>query len=132
MILKLLLNTQVICKIVMKIFKKNNIGKKCKILIAFDDMIVDMIDNKKLNPVLTELFIRGRNLSISPLSITQSCQRRIQIFSKGVVLYVGHYSWPTNKILGFRWSQKAKTSFCQNISINIFKFSPFLYIMKAC
>ena len=132
MILKLLLNTQVICKIVMKIFKKNNIGKKCKILIVFDDMIADMIDNKKLNPVLTELFIRGRNLSISPLSITQSCQRRIQIFSKGVVLYVGHYSWPTNKILGFRWSQKAKISFCQNISINIFKFSPFLYIMKAC
>ena len=43
-------------------------------------MIADMIDDKKLNPILTELFIRGRNLNISLLIITQSCQRRIQIF----------------------------------------------------
>ena len=35
-----------------------NIGKKRKILIVFDDMIADMINNKKLNPVVTELFIR--------------------------------------------------------------------------
>ena len=37
-------------------------GKKRKILIVFDDMIADMINNKKLNPVVTELFIRGRKL----------------------------------------------------------------------
>ena len=37
-----------------------NVGKKQKILIVFDDMIADMINNKKLNPVKTELFIRGR------------------------------------------------------------------------
>ena len=42
-----------------------------------------------------------------------------------------------SKILGFRWSKKAKItletiSFWQNISISIFKFSPFLYTMKAC
>ena len=37
-----------------------NISKKRKILIVFDDMIADMINNKKLNPVVTELFIRGR------------------------------------------------------------------------
>ena len=36
--------------------------KKRKILIIFDDMIADMINNKKLNPIVTELFIRGRNL----------------------------------------------------------------------
>ena len=35
-------------------------GKKRKILIVFDDMIADMINNKKLNPAVTELFIRGR------------------------------------------------------------------------
>ena len=29
------------------------------ILIVFDDMIADMIHNKKLNSVVTELFIRG-------------------------------------------------------------------------
>ena len=34
--------------------------KKRKVLIVFDDMIADMINNNKLNPVVTELFIRGR------------------------------------------------------------------------
>ena len=36
-----------------------NLGKKRKVLIGFDDMIADMINNKKLNPIVTELFIRG-------------------------------------------------------------------------
>ena len=49
-----------------------NPGKKRKILIVFDDMIVDMIINKNLNPVVTELFIRGRKLNISIVFITQS------------------------------------------------------------
>ena len=35
-------------------------------------MISDMISNKKLNPVVTELFIRGRKLKISIVFITQS------------------------------------------------------------
>ena len=43
-----------------------------KILIVFDDMIADMINNKKLNPVVTELFIRGKKLNISIVFITQS------------------------------------------------------------
>ena len=46
--------------------------KKRKILIVFDDMIADMINNKKINPVVTELFIRGRKLNISIVFITQS------------------------------------------------------------
>ena len=46
--------------------------KKRKILIVFDDMIADMINNNKLNPIVTELFIRGRKLNISILFITQS------------------------------------------------------------
>ena len=37
-----------------------NIDKERKILIVFDDMIADMINNKKLNLIVTELFIRGR------------------------------------------------------------------------
>ena len=49
-----------------------NPGKKRKILIVFDDMIADMINNKKLNPVVTELFIRGRKINISIVFITQS------------------------------------------------------------
>ena len=46
--------------------------KKRKILIVFDDMIADMISNNKLNPVVTELFIRGRKLNISIVFIMQS------------------------------------------------------------
>ena len=49
-----------------------NPGKKRKILIVFDDVIADMINNKKLNPVVTELFIRSRKLNISIVFITQS------------------------------------------------------------
>ena len=49
-----------------------NPRKKHKILIVFDDMIADMINNKKRNPVVTELFIRGRKLNISIVFITQS------------------------------------------------------------
>ena len=45
--------------------------KKGKVLIVFDDMIADMISNNKLNPIVTELFIRGRKLNISIVSITQ-------------------------------------------------------------
>ena len=49
-----------------------NPRKKRKVLIVFDDMIADMINNKKLDSVVTELFIRGRKLNISIFFITQS------------------------------------------------------------
>ena len=42
-------------------------------LIVFDDMISYMAGNKKLNPIVTELSIRGRKLNISLIFITQSC-----------------------------------------------------------
>ena len=35
-------------------------------------MIADMISNKKLNPIVSELFVRGRKLNISILFIMQS------------------------------------------------------------
>ena len=41
-----------------------NPKKNCKVLIVIDDVIADMINNKKLNPVVTELIIRGRKLNI--------------------------------------------------------------------
>ena len=47
-----------------------NPGKKRKMLIVFHDMIADMINNKRLNPVVTELFIRGRKLNISIVFFT--------------------------------------------------------------
>ena len=49
-----------------------NADKECKILLNFNDMIADMINNKKLNSLITELFIRGRKLNISLVFITQS------------------------------------------------------------
>ena len=49
-----------------------NPNKNRKVLIVFNDMIADMIKNKKINPIVTELFIRGRKLNISIAFITQS------------------------------------------------------------
>ena len=57
---------------VYKNIEEYNISKKRKILIVFDDMIADMINNKKLNLIVTELFIRGRKLNVSLVFITQS------------------------------------------------------------
>ena len=55
-----------------KYIDEYNTDKERKILIVFDDMISDMINNKKLNSVITKLFIRGRKLKISLVFITQS------------------------------------------------------------
>ena len=49
-----------------------NVDKENKILVVFDDLITDLINNKKLNSVLTELFIRGIKLNISLVFITKS------------------------------------------------------------
>ena len=49
-----------------------NLNKENKILIVFDDMIADMINNKKLDSIVTELFIRERKLNIFLVFITQS------------------------------------------------------------
>ena len=57
---------------VYKNIEKYNPGKKRKVLIAFDDLIADMTNNKKLNSRVTELFIRGKKLNISIVFITQS------------------------------------------------------------
>ena len=50
---------------VYKNIEEYNLRKKRIVLIVFDDMIADIIDNKKPNPVVTELFTRGRKLNIS-------------------------------------------------------------------
>ena len=42
---------------VYKNIEEYNLIKKRKILIVFDDMIADMINNNKLNPIVTEFFI---------------------------------------------------------------------------
>ena len=60
---------------------------KKKILIVFDDMMADMIHNKKINSVVTDLFIRGRKMNISIVFITQSY---FQV-PKGVRNNTGHF-----------------------------------------
>ena len=58
-----------------------------KVLIVFDDMIEDIISNKKFQAIIKELFIRCRKLNISLVFITQS------YFSvpKDVRLNTAHY-----------------------------------------
>ena len=51
---------------------KYNSNKKHKILFAFNDMIADMINNKKCNQIVIELSIRGRNVKFSLVFNTQS------------------------------------------------------------
>ena len=54
-----------------------NTDKKRKLSIVFHDMIANMINNKKLNSIATELFIRGRKLNIS-LFLSHSHTLRFQ------------------------------------------------------
>ena len=75
-------------KDVYKNIGKYNLGKKRKILIVFDDMIAHMINNKKLNSIVTELVIRGRKLNISIVFIIQSYFK----VPKEVTLNTTHFS----------------------------------------
>ena len=84
--------------------------KENKILIVFDDMIADMINNKKLNSIVTELFIRGRKLNIFLAFIAQSYFR----------CYTKYYSIFYNKNLKQkRTSTNCKKSFHQILALKI-------------
>ena len=72
------------------VYKNNNYynpDKEKKILIVFDDVIADMINNRTLDSIVTELFIRGRKLNISLVFITQSYFK----FPKDVRLNTTHF-----------------------------------------
>ena len=49
-----------------------NPKRKRKVLIVFDDMIADIMTNKKFQTIIKELLIRCRKLNISLVFITQS------------------------------------------------------------
>ena len=70
-----------------KNIEEYNLNKKPKILIVFGNMITDMFSNKELNPIITELFIRNRNLNISFAFIKQS----YFVMSKNIRLNSMHY-----------------------------------------
>ena len=57
---------------VYKYIGDSNPDPENKILIVFDDMIADMINNRRLDSIVTELFIWGRKLNISLAFIAQS------------------------------------------------------------
>ena len=69
-----------------KIIEEYNSNKKL-MLIAFNDMITDMLSNKKLNSAVTALFISVRKLNISLVFITQS----FRAVPKNNRLYSTHY-----------------------------------------
>ena len=75
--------------IFIKILKNTNQTENVKYLIVFDDMIADMLTNKKLNSVVTELFIRKRKFNISPLFITKSyfvVPKNIRLYSTNYII----------------------------------------------
>ena len=64
-----------------------NSSKKRKLLIVFDDMIADIMTNKRFQAIIKELFIRCRKLNISLFFITQS---HFSV-SKDATLNLTHY-----------------------------------------
>ena len=96
-----------------------NIDKEHKILIVFYDMIADIIKNKKLNSIVTELFIRGRKINISLVFITQSYFK----VPKDVRLNTSHFF--IAKIPNKRELQQIATNHSSDIStedfINIYR-----------
>ena len=98
-----------------------NLIKKHKILIVFDDMIADMINNNKLNPIVTELLIRGRKLNISIVFITQSFFK----VPKDVRLNSTHYF--IMKIPNKRELQQIALNHLSDID-----FKDFMEIYKKC
>ena len=76
-----------ICMMFTKILINTILIKKIKILIVFDDMIAYMINNKKVNSIVTKLSIRDRKLNISLVFITQSYFKVL----KDVILNTIHF-----------------------------------------
>ena len=68
MILKLLFEYLNNMDDIYKNIEEYNPNKKRRTLIVFDDMIADMLNNKKINPTVTELFIKGRKIFLLFLS----------------------------------------------------------------
>ena len=98
-----------------------NIEKERKILTVFDDMIVDLINNKKLNLIVTELFIKARKLNISLVFIIQSYFK----VPKDVTLNSTHFF--TIKIPNRREIQQIALNHSSDI-----KSKDFIKIYKKC
>ena len=106
---------------VYKNINEYNENREGKILIAFDAMIADLIDKKKLNSIVTELFIRSRKLNVSLVFITQSYFK----VPKDVRLNSTHFF--ITKIPNKRELQQMALSHSSDIS-----FKDFVRIYKKC
>ena len=98
-----------------------NLDKEHKILIVFDDMIADMINNKKIISVVTDLFVRGRKLNISLVFIIQSYFR----VPKDFRIYSTHLS--TMKIPNKRELQQIALNPHQTLILKILLRSTKMY-----
>ena len=65
------MNTQII-SINTKNIEEYNPHNRRKIIIFFDNMIADILNNKKFNPIVTEIFIKVRKINISLVFTTQT------------------------------------------------------------
>ena len=98
-----------------------NPSRKREILIVFEDMIADIMTNKKFKAIIRELFIRCRKLNISPVFMTQS----YFFVPKDVRLNSRHY-------LIMKISNKREL---QNIAINHsadIDYKDFMKIYREC
>ena len=92
-------------------------------MIVFDDMIADILSNKKRNPSVTELFIRGRKLNISRFFIKQyyfTVPKNIRKFS---TLYCYEHF--------LLWNKRELQQIAFNHSSNI-DFQEFMNLYKKC
>ena len=55
---RLSLNTQILSRVTTKVLN-STIQKERKVLIVFDDIMSDMISNKKFHSVIAEIFVSG-------------------------------------------------------------------------
>ena len=62
---RLLLNIQIIMRDVPKNIEQYNPGKKCNLFTVFQDVVADIISNKKINQIVTQLLTGGRKQNIS-------------------------------------------------------------------
>ena len=99
-----------------------NLSRNRKILIVFDDMIADIMTNKKFQSIVKELFIRCRKINISLVFITQSY---LSVPKDDVRLNSTHYS--IMKINNKRKLQNIAINHSANID-----YKDFIKIYREC
>ena len=90
-------------------------------MVVFDDVIVDIETNNKLSPIVNGSFLRGRNLKISLVSVSQSYFK----VSKTIKLNVTHCI--IMKILYKRQLQQIPSNHLSQI-----EFKDFIKLYKDC